>query len=374
MQKIDTISHRECCKANRRWCLEGYFLTSGQPIRVMLMDLPLKIGRGNVTAVSINQPSISRLHAEVNNIDGCMAIRDCGSRNGTFVNHQRIMSPTVLHPGDFVHLGSCEFRVVLENETLDEHRGPDETWHVKEPGRRALQSLMTDQAVYAKFQPVVHLDSQSVFAFESLGRGNHPEAPTRPDELFRMAKHFGYSQALSHMFRVHALKSAEKMSNNYQLFINIHPDELQEPDTFIEEMGQIRDLYPQMNLVVEVPESLIIETDAVTEIQKGLKQLGYGLAYDDFGTGQSRLIQLADCPPDYLKFDRSLIANLESASRQRQKLVEMLVRFANEIGVVTVAEGVETLGESEVCRQMGFKCGQGYLFGRPMSLEQAMAI
>jgi len=341
---------------------------------VDILKYPLKIGRGESVDSSINQPSISRVHAEIIDDNGCVVIADCDSRNGTFVNYERIVGPTKLHAGDFVHLGSCEFRVVLGNETLDEHRRADETWLVKEPGRRAFQDLMTGNAVSAKFQPVVMLDSSTVFAFESLGRGNHPDAPTRPDELFRMAKRYGYSQALSNMFRTQALTSAEGLAGCYQLFINIHPDELEEPDLFIGEMAQVRDLYPSLNLVVEIPESLIIDTVAVNEIHDGLREMGYGLAYDDFGTGQSRLIQLADCPPDYLKFDRSLIANLEQASLQRQKMVEMLVKFANEISVVTVAEGIETFGEAEICRQMGFRCGQGYLYGRPMAPEQAMAI
>ncbi len=339
-----------------------------------MADLPLLVGRGHSATVTVNQPSISRVHAELLDMNGCVAIRDCESRNGTFVNHTRITRTTVLYPGDFVHLGSCEFRVVLENETLDEQRHTDETWIIKEPGSREFQNLIMDRAVCAKFQPVVLLDTETVFAFESLGRGNYPGAPSAPDELFRMAKRYGYSQALSNMFRVHALQSAESMPTCYQIFINIHPDEFNEPEGFLNEMAQVHDLHPRLNLVVEIPESLIVETQIVADVRAGLRELGYGIAYDDFGKGQSRLIQLADCPPDYLKFDRSLIANIESAPPHRQKMVSMLVDFATDMGVITVAEGIETEPESETCRQMGFKCGQGYLFGRPMEPEQALAM
>jgi len=374
LQKVETVPNRDCCRATKRWCLEGYFLSNGNTVRIVLDELPLNVGRSNTAKITINQPSVSRVHAEFVSNNGCVCVRDCGSRNGTFVNHQRIMAPTVLHPGDFVHLGSCEFRIVLENETLDEQRSADETWVVKEPTRRAFQNLISDHAVLAQFQPVVMLDTATVFAFESLGRGNHPGAPTRPDELFRMAKRFGYSQTLSHIFRLRALKSAEMFPSYYQIFVNVHSDELAEPAAFIDEMAKVKDLFPQLNLVIEVPESLIMESERVSEVQKGLSELGYGLAYDDFGTGQSRLIQLADCPPDYLKFDRSLVAELEKAPAQRQKMVEMLVKYASEIGVQTVAEGIETAGEAEVCRQLGFHAGQGYYFGHPMPPEQAIAI
>lgn len=372
MQKVQYSRTRECCRVEKHWCLEGFFLTNGMPVRVSLSALPIKMGRGNAVQVAINQPSISRFHAEIGHDRGCITIRDMGSRNGTFVNHQRIEKPTVLYSGDFVHLGSCEFRVIKENETFDENRQADETWLVKEPGRREFQGLIDDKAILSCFQPVVYLDTSQVFAFESLGRGNHPGAPEMPEELFRLAKRFGYSQTLSSLFRGHALEEADKMPSCYQIFVNIHPDEMAEPDNFLGEMASIRDIYPNLNLVVEVPENLIIESGAVSEIHKGLQEMGYGLAYDDFGTGQSRLMQLADCPPDYLKFDRSLIASLETAPYQRQKMVEVLVKYANEIGVITVAEGIETPEESDMCRQLGFRCGQGYLFGKPMLPKEAM--
>ena len=280
----------------------------------------------------------------------------------------------MLHAGDFIHLGSCEFRVIAENETLEEFRSADETWLIKEPGGAEFQRLIDAEAVNSKYQPVVLLEDKTVFAFESLGRGNYPGAPTRPDDLFRVARRYGYSRSLSTIFRVQALRTASELPGHYQMFFNVHIDELREPERFLGEMAQVRDLYPNMSLVAEIPEGSELQTATLVDIRDALRDLGYGMAYDDFGVGQSRLVQLTDCPPDYLKFDRALIMNIDSAPAARQKMVKVLVELAQDLGCITIAEGVETAGESETVRQLGFRCGQGYLYGRPMSPEQAFAL
>jgi EAL domain-containing protein (putative c-di-GMP-specific phosphodiesterase class I) len=364
---------KECCYANRRWCLEGFFVSGGQPIKISVMMLPMRIGRSPSAQFTINHPSVSRVHAELLEIEGCVGIADINSRNGTYVNYQRITGPTRLNAGDFIHLGSCEFRIIAENETLEEYRAADQTWLIKEPGGPEFQRLIDAEAVNAKFQPVVLLDDHTVFAFESLGRGNFPGAPTRPDDLFRVARRYGYSRTLSNIFRVQALRSASELPGHYQMFFNVHIDELREPERFIGEMAQVRDLYPNLSLVAEIPEGSELQTATLIDIRDALRDLGYGMAYDDFGVGQARLVQLTDCPPDYLKFDRALIMNIDTASAGRQKMVKMLVELAQDLGCMTVAEGVETAGESETARQLGFRCGQGYLYGRPMAPDQAFA-
>ena len=89
------------------------------------------------------------------------------------------------------------------------------------------------------------------------------------------------------------------------------------------------------------------------------------LAYDDFGSGQARLMELAEVPPDVLKFDIKIVRGLPLASTQSRATVEALVRIARDLGVVALAEGVETEAEADVCRELGFELAQGFLFGRP---------
>ncbi len=92
-----------------------------------------------------------------------------------------------------------------------------------------------------------------------------------------------------------------------------------------------------------------------------LADLKIGLAYDDFGAGQARLVELVDVPPDYLKFDMSLVQNLESGSIERQRMLASLVKMVRDLGIAPLAEGIELAGDHEICRQIGFQFGQGFL-------------
>ncbi len=100
-----------------------------------------------------------------------------------------------------------------------------------------------------------------------------------------------------------------------------------------------------------------------------LNDLDISLAYDNFGAGQARLLELVEIKPDYLKFDISLVRNLDQASSAHQQLVESLVRIAWDLEVAPLAEGVETAGQSEICEQIGFELGQGFYYGRPAPID-----
>jgi EAL domain-containing protein (putative c-di-GMP-specific phosphodiesterase class I) len=104
-----------------------------------------------------------------------------------------------------------------------------------------------------------------------------------------------------------------------------------------------------------------------------LEDLGMKLAYDDFGAGQARLNELVEARPDYLKFDRKLVAGLDAATPDRVQLVESLVQLARQLGIITLAEGIETAGEAATCRRIGFEMMQGYYFGRPIAKPASVA-
>jgi EAL domain-containing protein (putative c-di-GMP-specific phosphodiesterase class I) len=90
---------------------------------------------------------------------------------------------------------------------------------------------------------------------------------------------------------------------------------------------------------------------------------------NDFGVGQTRLSELIEAPPDYLKFDMSLIRGIEKAPVERPRMLGSLVRIVLDLGINPLAEGIETSEEAEVCRSLGFQTVQGFYFGRPTPLE-----
>jgi EAL domain-containing protein (putative c-di-GMP-specific phosphodiesterase class I) len=100
------------------------------------------------------------------------------------------------------------------------------------------------------------------------------------------------------------------------------------------------------------------------ELRSALRELDIRLAYDDFGAGENRLMELIEVPPDFLKFDMILVRDLD-ASVQRQLLLASLLKVTQDLNVTSVAEGIETLAEAEACLRVGFDLAQGFHFGRP---------
>ena len=94
------------------------------------------------------------------------------------------------------------------------------------------------------------------------------------------------------------------------------------------------------------------------------------LAYDDFGGGRARIRELGDVPPDYLKFDIGLVSGIDKAPTSRVRLISGLVTTARDLDILTIAEGIETQAEADICSDLGFAFGQGYLFGHPKPIDQ----
>ncbi len=92
------------------------------------------------------------------------------------------------------------------------------------------------------------------------------------------------------------------------------------------------------------------------------------IAYDDFGSGQARLTELADVPPDFVKLDIRLVRGIHRDSG-RQSLVQVINQLTEEFGIRVIAEGIETAEEAAMCRRLGCPLGQGYLFGKPDAAE-----
>ena len=126
-----------------------------------------------------------------------------------------------------------------------------------------------------------------------------------------------------------------------------------------------RELAPHQKITIEIHENAVSDGYSMSKIRSRLADYGFGFAFDDFGAGQARIAELSQVRPDYVKFDRRLICNINSSGPDRQRFVKYLVDAVNQLGVITLAEGVETAGESDACSEMGFVLGQGYHYGVP---------
>ena len=123
------------------------------------------------------------------------------------------------------------------------------------------------------------------------------------------------------------------------------------------------------DLQLEVTESMAAQDGTVQQELHALRGLGVSIALDDFGTGYSSLATLHLLPIDVLKIDRSFVMQVESSAHHRV-LIEAVILVARSLGMRTVAEGIETEGQAAAVAALDCDRGQGYLYARPMPLDE----
>ena len=108
----------------------------------------------------------------------------------------------------------------------------------------------------------------------------------------------------------------------------------------------------------------------MVELKAALRDRGMRIAYDDFGAGQARLIELGEAPPDLLKFDIRFIRGVNEAPASSDGCCARWSDIVRDLGAEPLAEGVETAEEAEACADIGFTRAQGFFFGRPRAIEK----
>lgn len=354
------------------WYLESYATDSRSLWRFPLNDFPVRVGRRPGVGLSLLSPLISHDHAELYLADGSLNVRDLGSTNGTFVNGIRIApdTPTHLREGDVLHFANAEFIIgriapgesaaFLKTRTAMHHEIPRQLLN----RARHLTALLRKRAVISTLQPIVRLQSSDVIGYELLGRGASSHLPKSPKELFELAGKFGVAGELSRLFRTVGTPYLRSLPGQPLLFFNTHPAELEKPG-LLDSLLALRQALPNGRLVLEIHEQAATNPDVVHELRRALAELDIKIAYDDFGAGRSRINELIEVPPDYLKFDETLIRGIDHAATAKRRFLKALTQMCRDGSIQTLAEGVETECEAQALQELGFDLAQGYLFGKP---------
>ncbi|MEO0618240.1 MAG: EAL domain-containing protein [Pseudomonadota bacterium] len=236
------------------------------------------------------------------------------------------------------------------------------------------------------YQPIVHLETGMLCGFEGLVRWQHPERGLlAPDEfiptasesmLIRQITSFCLNQVCADLprLRTACLRNVGHVSP-VVINLNITGRDL-EGGLFVEQLSEALKTngIPGKALTVEITESsLMLDTDMAVRVLKDIKALGTGIAIDDFGTGYSSMSHLVRLPASLLKIDRSFVAGLFTNDQSR-KIVVMLLQLAQQLGMNTVSEGIETPEDYAFLAKNGSRFGQGYLFSRPVALNDAIAL
>ena len=243
----------------------------------------------------------------------------------------------------------------------------------------ALRRAVEREEFRVFYQPIVDVATGRVAGFEGLVRWLHPEKGiVSPAVFIPLAEESGIIVEIGRMVlrdscrQLARWRSAHPECDDVWISVNLSVKQFAMPGI----VDQVRSVLfetglPGENLKLEITESVIMEsTNDVSQKVMGLKDLGIRLSIDDFGTGYSSLSYLHQFPFDTLKIDRSFVMRLGD-SPERNAIVRTIIQLAQNLGMETVAEGVETASQMGVLRSLGCRYLQGYLFAKPIPSEEA---
>lgn len=231
-----------------------------------------------------------------------------------------------------------------------------------------LRDAIAAGDVVPYFQPIVDLITGETRGFEVLARWSHPtRGPVPPADFIPIAELSGQIGALTVAVLTAACKAATALPEHLPITLNVAPQQVQSEWLAPEILAVLESTrFPPHRLEVEITErSLVTDLPAARRVIASLKNVGIKVALDDFGTGYSSLCQLSELGFDKIKIDGSFVRSLHERP-SNAKLVQAMVGLGRNLGVPTVAEGVETEDEAAFLRQIGCPLAQGFLFCEPM--------
>jgi EAL domain-containing protein (putative c-di-GMP-specific phosphodiesterase class I) len=354
-------------KLTGHWFLEGCLDEQSIATCFRIGKSPYTVGRAAHTDFCLPSRNVSKVHAELILAGDHVLVRDLGSTNGTFVNGRRITAPTPIGEGDLLQFSDMEFRLghskTPSGENTAVSRRPEDGWLISR-----LNEVVNQQRFNMVFQPIVSSDGLHQVAFEALLRCEVTGMES-PIDVFKAAERFGLEDRLSQMCRAQAVAAFANRPSNQMLFLNTHPHEHLGAE-LINSLVDLRRQAGDRTLVLEIHEGAVPDMPTMREFSAELRKIGIKLAYDDFGAGQSRLVELAVAPPDFLKVDRGLLTEIATADTGRRALLQSLISHANGTGIATVAEGLDCEESVRCCREIGFTHFQGYHLGRPAPMHE----
>lgn len=232
-----------------------------------------------------------------------------------------------------------------------------------------IEQQMAGRGLHVLLQPIADLRTAKVFGHESLIRGDEGQALRSPDELFRAAREL----ACLHPFEALCMRAGVKawLAQGAQglVFVNMSADAL----LAMHDGGQLQNAADRLGAVGGSPASVVIEItehERVTQharllsLAENLRSSGVRFALDDFGDGRSSLRLWAELRPEFVKVDKYFVHDVQDEAVKVQTL-RGLLRLAELFDTRIIAEGIETMAELEVVRDLGIPYGQGYLLARP---------
>ncbi len=234
-----------------------------------------------------------------------------------------------------------------------------------------LLEILRDNKLYSVFQPIVRFSRSSIepelFAYECLARADVDGRTAMPSVMLDLARRAELMFQFDLMARSTAIRAAAAAGISSKVFINFSPNSIYNPIRclastvrLVDEMGLARD-----QVVFEIVEGdRLPEMKQLQRIVAVYRNEGFGVALDDVGSGYATMQVLVALRPEYVKIDMELIRNVH-IDPDRATVTKKLLEMVRDLGLQSIAEGVETGGELDWLRAHGADYLQGYLFARP---------
>lgn len=230
-----------------------------------------------------------------------------------------------------------------------------------------LAEMIRDKRLVSMLQPILDLKTRGLFAYECLVRGVVETKLVSPDRLFEVARASGMLPQLDVAARRAAVSAASRREGDHRIFVNFTPSTVYDPRfclrTTLEAIREVG--IPPQRVVFEVVESeRIDDVGHVRSVLDAYRAEGFAVALDDLGSGYASLGLLHELRPDFVKIDMGLVRNVD-VDPWKATFMAKLLEAAQNVGVRTIAEGIETPGELAWVEAHGADFGQGYFLGRP---------
>jgi diguanylate cyclase (GGDEF)-like protein/PAS domain S-box-containing protein len=250
--------------------------------------------------------------------------------------------------------------------------------HTDAEERRSLEQDLRDAIIQGgldlHYQPVVHTVTERITGFEALLRWTHPVlGPLSPAKFIPIAEDAGLIAPIGEWALRKACEDLAKWPESVRVAVNVSPLQFANPalPAIITNALAAAQVNPA-RLELEITESVFLNDDEGTDAMfAALKRVGVRLALDDFGTGYSSLGYLKKAPFDKIKIDQSFVRGATITGSRNGAIIASIVSLAEALGMETTAEGVETLDELDLVRMLGCSHVQGFIYAKPMSLEEA---
>jgi EAL domain-containing protein (putative c-di-GMP-specific phosphodiesterase class I) len=217
------------------------------------------------------------------------------------------------------------------------------------------------QSLWMAYQPILRATDRSIFGYEALLRSSEPSLPN-PGAVIDAAERIGRLEDVRRTVRERAAAPVAAGPDAGVLFVNLHVNDLSDSTLYYEDAALSQIAH---RVVLEITERSALEQvkDTKERVAK-LREMGFRIAVDDLGAGYAGFMSFALLEPEIVKLDMSLIRDADK-STTKQKIIRSVARLSKDMGMLVVAEGVETGGERDVLIELGCDLLQGFLFARP---------